>query len=292
MGYGAVSYYGATRIKTPKIDCIASEGLRFTNVHASSATSTPSRFSFLTGQYAWRKAGTNIATVNAASIIPTDCNTLPAMLQKTNFTTGVVGKWHLGLDPSGGPDWNGTIKPGPNEIGFNYFFLIPATGDRVPCVFVEDRHVVGLDPKDPIQVSYGKPIGNEPTGKHHPELLKMQISQGHDQTIVNGISRIGYMSGGQHARWTDENIADILTTKAKNFIVNKRAKPFFLYFATHEINIPRVPNQRIVGKSNHKVRGDAILEFGWSVSEIMKTLNSLHLSKNTILIVSSDKCIE
>jgi len=288
LGYGDVSCYGATKIKTPNIDRFASQGLRFTNVHASSATSTPSRFSMLTGQYAWRKTGTNIATGNAASIIPSDCNTLPAMLQKANYTTGVVGKWHLGLGPSGGPDWNGTIKPGPNELGFNYSFLIPATGDRVPCVFVEDRHVVGLDPNDPISVSYGKPIGNDPTGKDHPELLKMQTSQGHDQTIVNGISRIGYMTGGQRARWTDENIADILTNKAKKFIVSNKAKPFFLYFATHDIHVPRVPNQRFVGKSNLGVRGDAILEFDWSVGEIMKTLDSLHLSENTIVIVSSD----
>jgi len=288
LGYGDVSCYGATKIKTPNIDRFASQGLRFTNVHASSATSTPSRFSMLTGQYAWRKTGTNIATGNAASIIPSDCNTLPAMLQKANYTTGVVGKWHLGLGPSGGPDWNGTIKPGPNELGFNYSFLIPATGDRVPCVFVEDRHVVGLDPNDPISVSYGKPIGNDPTGKGHPELLKMQTSLGHDQTIVNGISRIGYMTGGQRARWTDENIADILTNKAKKFIVSNKAKPFFLYFATHDIHVPRVPNQRFVGKSNLGVRGDAILEFDWSVGEIIKTLDSLHLSENTIVIISSD----
>jgi len=288
LGYGDVSCYGATKIKTPNIDRFASQGLRFTNVHASSATSTPSRFSLLTGQYAWRKSGTNIAAGNAASIIPTDCNTLPSMLQKANYTTGVVGKWHLGLGPSGGPDWNGTIKPGPNEIGFNYSFLIPATGDRVPCVFVEDRHVVGLDPNDPIQVSYGKPIGNEPTGKDHPELLKMQTSQGHDQTIVNGISRIGYMTGGKNARWIDENIADILTTKAKKFIINNKTKPFFLYFATHDIHVPRVPNQRFAGKSILGVRGDAILEFDWSVGEIMKTLDSLHLSENTIVILSSD----
>jgi len=174
LGYGDISCYGATKISTPNIDRFASQGLRFTNVHASSATCTPSRFSLLTGQYAWRKKGTNIAPGNAAAIIATDCNTLPAMLQKASYTTGVVGKWHLGLGPAGGPDWNGTIKPGPNEIGFNYSFLIPATGDRVPCVFIEDHHVVGLDPNDPMQVSYGKPIGNEPTGKDHPELLKMK----------------------------------------------------------------------------------------------------------------------
>jgi arylsulfatase A-like enzyme len=288
LGYGDISCYGATKISTPNIDRFASQGLRFTNVHASSATCTPSRFSLLTGQYAWRKKGTNIAPGNAAAIIATDCNTLPAMLQKASYTTGVVGKWHLGLGPAGGPDWNGTIKPGPNEIGFNYSFLIPATGDRVPCVFIEDHHVVGLDPNDPMQVSYGKPIGNEPTGKDHPELLKMKTSNGHDKTIINGISRIGYMTGGKAARWIDEDIADTLTSKAKRFIVRNKTKPFFLYFATHDIHVPHVPNQRFVGKSNLGARGDAILQFDWTVGEIMKTLDSLHLSENTIVILSSD----
>jgi arylsulfatase A-like enzyme len=290
LGYGDVSCYGATKIKTPNIDRLAQQGLKFSNVHASSAQCTPSRYSLLTGQYAWRVKGTNIAPGNAASIIPTDCNTLPDMLQKANYTTGVVGKWHLGLGSAaeGGPDWNGTIKPGPKELGFDYSFLIPATGDRVPCVFVENSHVVGIDPADPIQVSYGKPIGNEPTGKEHPELLKMQSSNGHNNTIIDGIGRIGYMTGGHSARWTDENIADQLTSKAKGFIVSNKAKPFFLYFAPHDIHVPHVPNQRFVGKSNLGVRGDAILQLDWTVGEIMKTLDSLHISENTLVIFSSD----
>src|SRR2546430_17389491 len=77
-----------------------------------------------------------------------------------------------------------------------------------PCVFVENHRVAGLDPADPIQVSYGSQVGNEPTGREHPELLKVKPSHGHDNTIVNGISRIGFMSGGKSARWVDEDIAD------------------------------------------------------------------------------------
>ena len=238
LGYGDVSCYGATKITTPNIDKLASEGLRFTNAHSSSATCTPSRYSMLTGQYAWRQKGTGIAPGDATLIIPTSRTTLPSVMKKAGYTTGAVGKWHLGLgEPGGKPDWNGELKPGPLEIGFDYCFLIPATGDRVPCVFVENHRVVNLDQNDPIEVGFGRPVGNEPTGREHPELLKMHPSHGHDQTIINGISRIGYMSGGKEARWVDENIADTLTVKAKNFIEQNKDKPFFLYFATHDIHV-------------------------------------------------------
>lgn len=293
LGYGDVSCYrsagaGATKIKTPNIDRVAAQGLRFTNAHATSATCTPSRYSLLTGQYAWRKAGTGIAPGNAALIIPTGQTTLPSILQKAGYQTGVVGKWHLGLGPKGGPNWNGDIKPGPLEIGFNYSFILPATGDRVPCVYVENHRIVDLDSNDPIQVSYTAPVGQEPTGKDHPELLKMKFSHGHDQTIVNGVSRIGYMSGGKIARWVDEDMADVLTGKATQFIQTHRQRPFFLYFATHDIHVPRLPHSRFAGKSGLGPRGDAILQLDWCVGEVLKTLDRLKLSDNTLLIISSD----
>jgi arylsulfatase A-like enzyme len=288
LGYGDVSCYGATSLKTPNIDRIASQGLRFTNAHCTSATSTPSRYSLLTGEYAWRKKGTGVATGDAVAIIQPGRTTIASVLKKAGYTTGVVGKWHLGLGEAGGADWNGEIKSGPMDIGFDYNFILPATGDRVPCVFVENRKVVGLDPKDPIKVSFNEPILTEPTGKEHPELLKLHPSHGHDMTIVNGISRIGYMSGGKSALWIDEDIADVITGKAVKFIENNKNKPFFLYFATHDIHVPRVPNQRFVGKSGMGARGDAILEFDWSVGEILKTVDNLKLSANTIIIVTSD----
>jgi arylsulfatase A-like enzyme len=242
----------------------------------------------LTGQYAWRRKGTGIAAGNAAAIIPPDSPTLPRLLQHAGYKTGVVGKWHLGLGPQTGPDWNGTLSPGPLEIGFDYAYIIPATGDRVPCVFVENHNVVNLDANDPIQVSYDKPILSEPAGKEHPELLKMVPSHGHNQTIINGVSRIGYMSGGKAARWVDENIADILTGKAVDFMEKNSTKPFFLYFATHDIHVPRLPHPRFAGKSGMGNRGDAILQFDWSVGQILNTLDRLHLAENTLVIFTSD----
>jgi arylsulfatase A-like enzyme len=289
LGYGDVSCYGATKIKTPNIDKLASQGLRFTNAHSPSATCTPSRYAMLTGEYAWRQKGTGIARGDARMIIQPGRTTLPLVMQKAGYTTGVIGKWHLGLGAHGRElDWNVEIKPGPLDIGFDYCFLIPATGDRVPCVYVENRRVVGLDPDDPIQVSFDKPVGNEPTGKDHPELLKMHPSHGHNQTIINGISRIGYMSGGKAARWVDEDIADVITGKAKDFIENNKDRPFFLYFSTHDIHVPRAPHSRFAGESGLGPRGDVILQLDWCTGEILKTLDRLNLTENTLVIFTSD----
>ncbi len=285
---GSVAGVGATKIATPNIDRLARGGLRFTRAHATSASCTPSRYALLTGEYPWRRKGTGIAPGDAAAIIEPGRTTLPAVLQKAGYRTGVVGKWHLGLGPAGGPDWNGAIQKGPNDIGFDYSFLMPATGDRVPCVFVENGRVVNLDPADSIRVSFTQPIGNEPTGKNDPQLLKMKPSHGHDYTIINGISRIGYMSGGRAARWTDEALADVLTGKAVRFMEKHKAGPFFLYFATHDIHVPRVPHARFAGKSGLGPRGDVILQLDWTVGEILKTLDRLGLANNTLIMLSSD----
>lgn len=288
LGYGDLSAYGATKIKTPNMDKIAAQGLRFTNAHASSATCTPSRFSLLTGRYAWRKQGTGIAPGDAALLIPTDIVTLPGMLQKAGYQTAVVGKWHLGLGPAGGPDWNGDIKPGPLEIGFSYGFIMPATGDRVPCVYLENHRIVDLDPADPIRVDYKQKTGTEPTGKENPELLKMKPSHGHDNTIINGVSRIGWMTGGKKARWIDEDLADVLTNRAISFIEKQNSNPFFLYLSTHDIHVPRMPHARFAGKSGMGPRGDVLLQLDWTVGEVMKALDRLKLTGNTLVILTSD----
>ncbi len=293
LGYGDLSCYGATKIKTPNVDRFASQGLRFKNAYATSSTCTPSRYSLLTGEYAWRRKDTGIAPGNASLIIKPGRSTLPGVFKAAGYQTAVVGKWHLGLGGPEGPNWNGDLTPGPLELGFTSSYIMAATGDRVPCVYVENHRVVNLDPNDPIRVAYGKKIGDEPTGHENPDLLKMKPSHGHDMTIVNGISRIGYMTGGKSALWKDEDMADMFTQQAVKFIEDNQKKtsvsqPFFLYFATHDIHVPRVPHPRFVGKSGLGPRGDAILEFDWEVGEIIKTLERLGLTNSTLVMLSSD----
>jgi arylsulfatase A-like enzyme len=287
VGYGDIGCYGAAAVKTPNLDAIAGAGLRFSNAHAPSATCTPSRYALLTGEYAWRKPGTGILPGDAAMIIRPDQLTIPGLLKKRGYRTGVVGKWHLGLG-DGAINWNGEIKPGPLEVGFDYAFLIPATPDRVPCVFVENHRVVNADPNDPIQISYEKPFPGEPTGRANPELLKMKPSHGHDMAIVDGVSRIGYMQGGKSALWKDEDIVDVLSKKATAFIEQHKDEPFFLYYATHDIHVPRLPNPRFKGNTSMGPRGDAIAELDWSVGQILSTLQRSGLTDNTLVIFSSD----
>ncbi len=291
IGYGDLGAYGATRVKTPNFDRLASNGIRFTNAYATAATSTPSRYALLTGEYAFRKPNTGIAAGDAFTIIKPEQETLPHTMQKAGYQTAVVGKWHLGIGDEKSQDWNGLLTPGPKELGFDYSYIMAATGDRVPCVFLENQRIVNLDPNDPVEVSYKTPFPGEPTGKANPELvtkLKSSPGQGHDNAIVNGISRIGYMKGGKSALWVDENIADSITAKAVAFIERNKENPFFLYFGTNDIHVPRVPNPRFVGSTDMGARGDAIAEFDWSVGQVIEALERNGLLENTMIIITSD----
>ncbi|WP_440876035.1 sulfatase family protein [Thalassotalea sp. PLHSN55] len=288
LGFGDISVNGAKGVKTPNIDALAQGGINFTDAHSSAATCTPSRYSLLTGEHAFRKK-IKVLKGDAALLIEPEQPTLPKLLKKSGYETAVVGKWHLGLGDGKQPlDWNEAIKPGPLEIGFDYSYLLPATGDRVPAVYLENHHVVNLDKKDPLFVSYQKKIGNRPTGYENPDLRRQPADTQHNDTIINGISRIGHMAGGKSAEWVDEDFYKVFTDKANNFISQNQDKPFFLFFSFHDIHVPRLPNERFKGQSSMGLRGDAIVQMDWITGQVVAQLEKSGVLNNTIIIFTSD----
>lgn len=289
VGYGDLGCYGAKLVKTPTLDKLAAQGCRFTDAHSPAATCTPTRRAFLTGTYSWRQQpGSAIAPGDAAISIQPGTTTVASVMKQAGYRTGIVGKWHLGLGGEGGPDWNNDIKPSPLDLGFDSSFIMAATGDRMPCVYIDQRRIVGLDPKDPITVSYQAKVGTDPTGSENPELLKLKHTHGHDMTIVNGVGRIGWMTGGKAARWRDQDMADTFAKQAVKFIEQSTDSPFFLFFATHGIHVPRVPNERFIGSSQLGARGDAIQELDDTVAQVLAALEKRGIADNTLVVFTSD----
>lgn len=289
LGYGDLSAYGATEIQTPNMDKLANEGVKFTNGYASSATCSPSRYAILTGSYPWRNKDAKILPGTAPLLIGEEQPTLPKMLQNEGYQTAVIGKWHIGLG-SGNVDWNKPIKPGPNQVGFDYSYIMAATQDRVPTVYLENGLVENLDPKDPIEVSYKENFEGEPTGYNNPELVTMQADKQHNKTIVNGVPRIGFMKGGKAARWSDVDMADHFLSKTKEYVKKQKGNenPFFLYYAMQQPHVPRTPHPRFEGATDLGPRGDAIVEADWMIGEFIKTLEEEGLLENTLIVFSSD----
>jgi len=288
LGFGDLSCYGADSFETPEIDKLAAGGIRFTNGYCSASTCTPTRYSLLTGTYAFRTPGTGIAPPNSPAVIDPDLFTLPDVMKKAGYATAVVGKWHLGLGGDAGPDWNGELKPGPLELGFDSCFLLPTTNDRVPQVYVQNHRVLNLDPKDPLWVGKMKPSEDHPTGITHRSTLKMDLSHVHNSTIHNGISRIGFYTGGHAARFRDEDLADKWVEKSVEFIKSNKSNPFFLFFSSHDIHVPRIPHERFQGVTDLGFRADSIVQFDWCVGEIIKAVKESGLINNTLIVICSD----
>jgi len=290
LGIGDTGCYGATVHVTPNIDSLATNGIRFTQGYATSATCTPSRYAFMTGIYPMRHPQASILPGNAPLIIKPQSLTLPQLFKNAGYATFAVGKWHLGLG-DGEQDWNKEIRPGLCDIGYEHSFIMAATNDRTPTVFIKDQRVVGLDPDDPLMVNYRTNFEGEPTGKDNPELLtKMTANSGHADSVVNGIGRIGFQKGSKSAYWIDEDMADLFSTQALEYVRGtvEDKKPFFMYYGLHQPHVPRVPNSRFVGTSPLGPRGDVIMEADWQVGELLKLLHELKIEENTIIIFTSD----
>jgi len=259
LGYADVSCYGATKVRTPNIDRIADEGMRFTDAHAPCPICTPTRYTMLTGEYYWR-IGPTIGrqwNMHRRFLIQEDRLTVGEMLKEAGYATACIGKWHLGFGEEK-PDWNGELSPGPFEAGFDYYFGVPNANSEAPFAFVENRRIPGLDPDDPID------IPGESKGDYHQ------------------------MTGGESVRWVDEDIALTQTAKTVAYIEEQKDKPFFLYFAPCNVHVPVTPNKRFQGTSDCGPYGDFIHELDWSVGEVLATLDRLGIADNTLVLFSSD----
>jgi arylsulfatase A-like enzyme len=287
LGFGDISCNGSSTVQTPHIDRLATGGRRFTSGYCTASTCTPTRFSLLTGTYAFRVAGTGIAAPNSGALIQPGTETVASLLKQQGYATAAIGKWHLGLGAES-PQWNGELKPGPLEIGFDHCLLLPTTNDRVPQVYIEDHRVRGLDPADPLWVGDAAPSADHPTGVSHRSSLWMDWSHGHNGTIHNGISRIGFYTGGVKARFRDQDLADEWVRDSVKFMEASKEQPFFLYFAAHDIHVPRAPHERFVGKSGMGPRGDCIVEFDWCVGALMQAVDRLGLAERTLVVLCSD----
>ena len=149
LGYGDVGCYGATKVQTPNINKLAAEGRRFTDAHSASAVCTPSRYALLTGEYPHRKNLNKPVFLKTGLVIDTKQQTIASVMKDAGYASACIGKWHLGFG-EGAPDWNGELRPGPLELGFDYYFGVPVVNSHPPFVYVENHKVVGLVPDDPF----------------------------------------------------------------------------------------------------------------------------------------------
>ena len=259
LGYRDLGCYGATKIQTPRIDRLASEGVRFTDAHSISAVCNPSRYAILSGTYFWhakRKSDYSLYFHEGQV-------TLPSLLKSAGYQTAALGKWHSGVGRAPEPDWNSELKPGPLEIGFDSFFGTPRTHNEPPFVFVADHHVVGIDPKDPIVVD------------------KTDKTQGAH----------GAMRGGTQAQAArvDDQIDFVMAQKATEFFAKQTpAQPFFLYLAFAAPHAPINPAPEFRGKSAAGLYGDYIQQLDHCTGLVLDALAKNGFGDNTIVLFTSD----
>ena len=270
LGYGDLGCYGATKVKTPYIDRLAKEGIRFTDAHSPSAVCSPSRYGLLTGQYPIRMNYWGPTPLTQELTIDLEQPTLASVLQSAGYATSVIGKWHLGFG-KGRTDWNKPLKPGPLEVGFDYYFGMPTVNSGPPFVYVENHSVVDYEPNDPFV------LGKQSVTQKWPEK--------------GGYGAIGGAKKA-HLRYRDEYVGTTFAEKAVEWITSHQKKdkkqPFFLYLATTNIHHPFTPHPKFKGTSKCGAYGDFIHELDWIVGEVLKTLDTLEIADNTLVVFTSD----
>ena len=266
LGYGDTGCYGSTKIKTPNIDRLATEGRRFTDAHSASAVCTPSRYNLITGEYAFRGDHWSPVFLKVGLLIEPDQTTIADVMKRAGYATACIGKWHLGFGEET-PNWNGDLKPGPLELGFDTYFGVPVVNSHPPFVYVDNHRVVGLVPEDPFV--YGERANTQ---------------------VFSEKRKLDDIGGAEaaHALYKDREVGTRLTEKSVEWIKANKNDPFFLYLATTNIHHPFTPAPRFQGTSESGRYGDFVHELDWIVGEVMDTLEEEGLSDNTLLIFTSD----
>jgi arylsulfatase A len=263
VGYNDLAAYGQILFPTPHTDRLADQGARLTAAYSPSAVCSPTRYAVLTGTDPFRQLITSHVLFNAEPMmIRPGESTVASLLQDVGYATGVIGKWHLGLGDSLPRDLNNPGR-GPNEIGFDYSFLVPDGHNMLPHYYHENGLVVG---------------GTEPAFE---SSLAIETRVGLQLLKHNPVGTWEY-------RRPYNQIGATLADKVDAFIEKHADQPFFLYYATCSVHSPLTPDPQFVGKSGIGPFGDFVMEFDWAVGRVMAKLEELGLTDNTLLIVTSD----
>lgn len=276
LGYGDLGCYGATKIKTPNIDRIASEGIRFTDAHSPSAVCTPTRYGVLTGRYCWRtRLKSQVLWCGyTRSLIEPGRPTIASMLKSKGYETAQIGKWHLGWEDAEPIDYSkGYLGRGPKHLGFEYSFVTAASHNLYPCCFVENHRL--LSRLVPHTKCFYNPENDEIDSRFVERHKKYDL---------------GPMLIAED--WQPDQVDYIYTKKTIEFIerhhTEKPNKPFYVHLTPEAPHLPsNVPDFK-KGKSQAGARSDHIMMLDWMVGQINETLDRLRLKDNTLIIVTSD----
>lgn len=262
LGYGDPACYNKdSKVPTPNIDRLAAQGMRFTDAHTPSSLCTPTRYGLLTGRYCWRTSlKRGVLQGYSPLLVEPGRLTLASLLKGRGYTTAGLGKWHLGLGNAQPTDYAKPLRPGPNAVGFDYFFGIPASLDMPPYVFVENDAVT-VAPSETIAASEMRRKGG------------------------NGFWRAGAIAPGfRHA-----DVLPTLTEKAVGYLRKQSAeKPFFLYLALTAPHTPWMPTDDFRGKSGAGYYGDFVAQVDATLGRVARALDDARLADDTLLIFTSD----
>nr|WP_319267335.1 arylsulfatase [uncultured Draconibacterium sp.] len=275
LGYGDISAFNEQgKIKTPNIDKLATDGMRFTDAHTSSAVCTPTRYGILTGRYNWRSTlKSGVLTGKSKALIPSSRKTVAKMLQENNYTTAFIGKWHLGWDwaikageENRGEGWSPEdfdnidfsklVNNGPQELGFDYSYGHSGSLDMAPYVYVEN----GM----PTQIP--------------------------DSSTVNTGKYSWWREGPTSADFIHEDVTPHFFRKSFQYIkdMSEQEKPFFLYLALPSPHTPILPTEEWQGKSGLNPYGDFVMMIDDYVGQMQEIIKEAGIEENTIVIFTSD----